>query len=105
MRIAIMTDLEGVAGIANFEDWCGSESKYYDKAKMLLTEEVNAAIRGFFDAGADEIVVVDGHGPGAIDTILLDERAEYSRGWARVHEFALSSCFDALLVSTQRQEL
>ncbi len=96
MKIAIVTDLEGVAGIANFDDWCSGESKYYEKAKMLLTEEVNAAICGFCDAGADEIVVIDGHGPGAIDTILLDERAEYSRGWAIYHEFGLSGEYDAL---------
>jgi len=49
MRIGIMTDLEGVAGIPSFDDWCLSDSKYYEKAKMLLTEETNAAIRAFIE--------------------------------------------------------
>lgn len=96
MRIAIITDIEGVAGIVNFDDWCTPDSRYYEKGKMLLTEEVNAAIRGFFDAGADEVVVIDGHGCGAIDTLLLDERAEYSRGWAVYHQFGLADNFDAI---------
>ncbi|MBQ2741279.1 MAG: M55 family metallopeptidase [Oscillospiraceae bacterium] len=95
MRIAIMTDMEGVAGVINFNDWTFLESPYYEQGKILLTEEVNAAIRGFFDAGANEIFVIDGHGAGAINSSLLDERALYSRGWARYHEFGLSQGFDA----------
>ena len=96
MRIAILTDMEGVAGLVNFKDWCEPDSPYYEKGKMLLTEEINAAIRGFCDAGATELFVVDGHGAGAIDTLLLDERAEYSRGWGDVHMFGLDGEFDAL---------
>ena len=96
MRIAIMTDLEGVAGVVNFKDWISEEGRYYEQGKIFLTEEVNAAIRGFFDAGATECFVIDGHGHGAINTALLDERALYSRGWARIHEFGLSAGFDAL---------
>ncbi|MBN2853300.1 MAG: M55 family metallopeptidase, partial [Clostridia bacterium] len=42
-------------------------------------EETNAAVRGFFDGGATEVYVLDGHGPGAIDIELMDERALYVR--------------------------
>lgn len=97
MRIAVMTDLEGVAGVVNVKDWIFADSRYYEKAKMLLTEETNAAIRGLFDAGADEVFVIDGHGPGAIDTLLLDERALYSRGWAVPGEFGMNDDFDAII--------
>lgn len=96
MRIAIMTDMEGVAGVINFKDWIFPESRYYEQGKILLTEEVNAAIRGFFDAGATEVFVIDGHGHGAINTSLLDERALYSRGWGIFHEFGLSAGWDAI---------
>lgn len=82
MKLMIMTDLEGVAGILNFEDWCVPESMYYDKAKRLLTLEVNAAVDGFCEGGAEEILVVDGHGHGAMDPELLDERAQLMRGHA-----------------------
>ena len=80
MKIMIMTDMEGCAGILNHDDWVLPTSRYYEKGKLFLTEEVNAAIAGFFEAGADEIVVFDGHGCGGIDPELLDERAMLSRG-------------------------
>ena len=101
MRISIMTDIEGCAGIINSDDWCKPAGRYYEKGKRLLTEETNACIRGFFDAGADEVVVMDGHGAGAIDTLLLDERAEYSRGWAVNWQFGLNDGFDAFAIVGQ----
>lgn len=81
MRIYLMTDLEGVAGVLNFEDWCTPESRYYELAKEFLTEEVNAAVDGFFAGGAQQIVVADGHGHGGIKPELLDSRVELLRGW------------------------
>lgn len=81
MKIYIMTDLEGVAGVINFDDWCLPKSRYYETAKDLLTGEVNAAIEGFFAGGATEIVVSDGHGDGGINILRLDPRAELMRGW------------------------
>ena len=101
MKIAVMTDIEGVAGLVNFADWALPESRYYEQGKMLLTEEVNAAVRGLFDAGADEVVVIDGHGHGAINTILLDKRAQYSRGWGVYHQFGLADNFDAFITIGQ----
>jgi D-amino peptidase len=81
MRIYIMTDLEAVAGVRDFENWCVPDGRHYDLAQRLLTLEVNAAIEGFFAAGATEIMVADGHGRGAINIELLDARAEMRRGW------------------------
>ena len=62
MKIYLMTDMEGCAGILNFKDWVFPEGRYYDKGKRLLTLEVNAVAEGFFAAGADEVLVADGHG-------------------------------------------
>jgi len=81
MKIYIMTDLEGVAGVLDSENWCSPEGRYYELAKELLTLEVNAAVRGFIRGGATEIVVADGHGPGGIHPVLLDSRAMLMRGW------------------------
>lgn len=64
MKIYIMTDMEGVAGVVDFETQAYSTGKYYEKARELLTEEVNASARGAIEAGAKEILVVDGHGGG-----------------------------------------
>ncbi len=93
----IMTDMEGCAGILNHDDWVTPEGRYYAKGQRILTEEVNAAIAGFFEAGADEIVVVDGHGYGGIDPELLDERALLSRGApSPVWPWGLDKTFNAL---------
>jgi D-amino peptidase len=73
----IMTDLEGVAGI---DDWdprhadYGNEAKgVYERSEMqrLLTGEVNAAAEGLFAAGVEEVLVNDAHGAGR--TILPEE--------------------------------
>ncbi len=77
MRIYLMTDMEGVAGVLDF-DWLARNDAL---AKELLTAEVNAAVAGFFDGGADSVVVADGHGSGGINPALLDARVELLRGW------------------------
>ena len=38
MKLAIMTDLEGVAGVINVKDWIYPDSKYYEKGKELLAK-------------------------------------------------------------------
>lgn len=81
MRIMLMTDLEGVAGVKNAPQWCQVDSQFYGVACRLLTMEVNAAVDGFFSGGAKYVMVADGHGAGAIDIELLDARVEYARGW------------------------
>lgn len=96
MKIFIMTDLEGVAGVLNREDYVLFDSRYYEDSKELLTMEVNAAIEGFFAAGATEILVADGHGSGAIVPILLDPRVELARGFPAPWPFELDESFDAI---------
>jgi D-amino peptidase len=97
MKLYIMTDLEGVAGVINFPDWTGTESRYYNLAREFLTMEVNAAIDGFFEGGVTEILVADGHGPGAVNIHQLDPRVEYMRGWGDgPWPLMLDKTFDAL---------
>jgi D-amino peptidase len=96
MRIYLMTDLEGVSGVMNFHDWCTPDSRYYEVAKKLLTHEVNAAVRGFIEGGATEIVVADGHGAGAIDVRLLDSRVELERGWPHGYPFGVNNTYDCM---------
>jgi D-amino peptidase len=92
-----MTDLEGVAGVLNFQEWTGPDKPYYQLAREFLTSEVNAAVDGFFEGGATEILVVDGHGPGAVNIHQLDPRVEYLRGWGDgPWPLMLDDSFDAL---------
>jgi len=102
MKILMMTDLEGVAGVIDFENWASPTGRYYDKAKRLLTEEVNAAVGGLCAGGASEIVVLDGHGPGAIDPEILDERASFIRGHAdQAWPWTMDASYDGLAVVGQ----
>lgn len=96
MKIYLMTDLEGVAGVIDSVNWCRWDSRYYDQAKELLTLEVNAAVEGFLAGGATEILVCDGHGSGAINPSLLHQKASFSRGWASGWPGALTERFDAV---------
>lgn len=79
--VFIMTDMEGVAGVIDCENWCNPESRYYELGREFLTLEVNAAIEGFARAGITDFLVVDGHGAGAIHPKLLDPRADLARNW------------------------
>jgi D-amino peptidase len=97
MKILIMTDLEGVAGVLDFDEWVLPEGRFYAKAMRFLTDEVNAAIEGFSVGGATEIVVVDGHGANAVDPEILDERALLVRGAReRLWPWGLDNTFSAL---------
>jgi D-amino peptidase len=77
MKIYILTDMEGVSGIWRPEQ-VQKGCPEYEKARVLLCEEVNSAVAGAFDGGATEVVVLDGHGGGDNFILeMLDERAVY----------------------------
>jgi len=95
MKVYLMTDMEGVAGVLNFHEWTSPGTLYYDMAKEFLTQEVNAAVAGLFEGGATEIHVIDAHGPGGINVRMLDPRAEISRGWGNpVWPLGLDKSYD-----------
>ncbi|GII95008.1 M55 family metallopeptidase [Sinosporangium siamense] len=70
MQVYISIDMEGVAGIATF-DQVARGGHGYRAAMKLMTGEANAAIAGAFDAGADSVVVNDSH--GTMDNLLHEE--------------------------------
>ncbi len=63
MRVFITTDLEGVAGVL-LDSQVGGDSREYERARHLLTQEVNAAVEGALAGGATDILVDDGHATG-----------------------------------------
>jgi D-amino peptidase len=69
-RILIAADMEGISGVVHW-DQVDSAHKEYDRFRKLMTADVNAAIRGAFDGGADEVIVSDGHGNAR--NILIEE--------------------------------
>jgi D-amino peptidase len=87
MKVYMMTDLEGVSGVVDFENRQDDSRENQRKRaymRRLLTGEVNAAIAGLFDGGATEIVVNDGHGAGyTIDFETVDPRVTVIHGTNR----------------------
>jgi len=85
MNVYIATDIEGVAGVVFYEyrhvNMSMLNYALLHRNRVLLTEEVNAAARGAFEAGAKMVVVHDDHAEGYnIMPELLDERIELIHG-------------------------
>ncbi|MBR7108210.1 MAG: M55 family metallopeptidase [Lentisphaeria bacterium] len=70
MKIYIFADMEGISGIAN-STFVLADGSQYAVGRKYLTREVNICAQACFDAGADEVVVRDGHGGGV--SILWSE--------------------------------
>jgi D-amino peptidase len=60
MKVLIAADMEGVSGVVDWEQVIPGHGEY-DRFRRLMTGDVNAAIRGAFEAGAVEVIVTDGH--------------------------------------------
>ena len=60
MKVFLSTDIEGTAGIVDWQQVLGPHPEY-ELGRRLLLGEVNAAIDGALAGGATEIVVNDSH--------------------------------------------
>jgi D-amino peptidase len=100
MKLFIFTDIEGVAGVVQWEH-CNPAGRYYERSKRLLTLEINAAIEGALEAGADEIVVWDAHGYVGIDPELLHPQARLLFGKGFPKDATLDRSFDAMFFIAQ----
>ena len=75
--VFMITDAEGVAGV------CRQEQTDPKNAEMrqLLTGEINSAVAGFFDGGATDVYVWDGHdGSATLSALTIDSRAHLIMG-------------------------
>jgi D-amino peptidase len=100
MKIFISVDIEGVAGITNWEHVRMREPEY-EYARRWMTEEVNAAIAGAKDYGAKEYIVTDSH--SSMYNLLpdyLDQDALLVRGSPRplFQMEGLDPSFDAVFL-------
>jgi len=60
VKVFISSDIEGTAGIVDWEQVRGPGAEY-EIGRQLLTDEVNAAIDGAVEAGASHVLVNDAH--------------------------------------------
>ncbi len=103
MKVFIVSDMEGVAGIVKWQQTTGGHAMY-EEGRRLYTGEINAAVRGAKAAGATEIVVMDCHGAGegwTFNSLIpdeLDPECEYvvQEHWTEYTEY-LEGGIDAAL--------
>jgi len=101
MKIYISADIEGVTGIAHWDETEKTKSDYQKFAKQM-TDEVKAACEGAIKAGAKEIWIKDAHDTGRnINADELPQSIRLVRGWSE-HPYLmvqeLDKSFDALLM-------
>lgn len=83
MKVLISVDIEGVAGVYHPEQTRPGHGEY-ERARLLMTQEANAAIAGAFDAGSKDVLVNDSHaGFRNMPPDLLDPRATVVQGKPR----------------------
>jgi D-amino peptidase len=80
MKILIAADMEGISGVVSWNQVDPSHPEY-TRFRRIMTQDVNAALRGAFEGGASEVVVTDGHAY-AMNILIeeLDPRAKLNSG-------------------------
>lgn len=76
MKVYISADIEGIGGVVD-RSQLSHEGYDYNRARKLMTGEVNAAIKGAFSGGANDVLVNDSHGP--MTNLLIEELHEEAR--------------------------
>ena len=80
MKILIAVDMEGITGVTTWDQVTPGHAEYA-RFRKLMTQDVNAAVRGAYESGADEVIVADGHWNGSNILIEeLDPRAKLNSG-------------------------
>ncbi|MEV3857220.1 M55 family metallopeptidase [Streptomyces sp. NPDC050095] len=80
MKILISADMEGATGVTWPADVLPGTPQW-ERCRAMFTSDVNAAVLGFFDGGADEVLVNEAH--WTMRNLLLerlDERVEMLTG-------------------------
>ena len=94
MKIYISADIEGVCGMAHWDEATESHAECA-QFQSRLTDEVLAACEGAREAGATEIYLKDAHGTGRnIKAEKLPEYVRLIRGWSG-HPFCMVQELDA----------
>lgn len=70
MRVFLSADMEGITGLVHGQELT-QNTPSWNEARRWMTADVVAAATGALEAGADEVVVVDGH--AGMRNLLFDE--------------------------------
>jgi D-amino peptidase len=110
MKVLVIGDMEGVAGICRW-DQVQAGASGYGEGRRLYTAEMNAAAQGAFAAGATDVVLMDCHGAGgdrSFNSLIpdaVDERCELvvQSQWTEYTELLEQGCDGALFVGQHAQ--
>ena len=99
MKVYIVCDLEGVAGIIDFKKQCIESGAYYQQAIRVATLELNALIEGLLEGGATEIYAWPGHWdfPGGIDFELIHPECKLVMHAGDGGPAGVDASFDAMI--------
>jgi D-amino peptidase len=82
IKVFISVDMEGISGVANWED-VRRDGQDYEYFRTIMTKEANAAIEGALEAGAKEIWVRDSHATARnLLPEMLHRKARLLRDWS-----------------------
>ncbi|MGC3001848.1 M55 family metallopeptidase [Streptomyces sp. G35A] len=76
MKILISADMEGATGVTWPADVLPGTPQW-ERCRSMFTSDVDAAVRGFFDGGADEVLVNEAH--WTMRNLLLEQLDERAR--------------------------
>ena len=83
MKLYISADIEGVAGIASWDETDKEKSAHYPAFQKQMTAEVKAVCEEAFQAGFKEILIKDAHDTGRNPQLPdLPRGVRVIRGWA-----------------------
>ena len=83
MKIYISVDMEGITGVV---DWSETErpNADYERFRRIMTDEVNAAVAGAVEGGAEEALVNDSH--DTMRNVLIEHLHERARLLSGCHK-------------------
>lgn len=98
MKFVVAVDCEGVACGVGSPGGSLTESRNFAFAKLQATREADAAARGLFEAGAEQVIVWDNHGGSLnLDYDMLDERCDIALGSGFQHRWpGMDASFDGV---------
>jgi D-amino peptidase len=98
MKIYIFCDMEGISGITQAGHVSAGDALYPLGCK-LMAMDINACIEGCFQAGADEVIVKDGHCSGVnVSPLEIDPRAILTQGNVGTDRYPGIDDCDALIL-------
>lgn len=98
VKVLVVIDMEGASGLDDYRKCSRTSGPLYQEGQRLVTEDLNAAIRGLKIGGATEIHVIDSHDSGEPPNLIL-ERVESEAKVLGGETVALKLLFSGTLVS------